>query len=86
MSFDEIELSLRVDFGSSSGPLLLTELLVIGSSYEHRNQNWSQARCIFDARTGVRLVSDAATCHACNRAEQCNARFRACQRRGGNHH
>jgi uncharacterized protein (TIGR02217 family) len=61
MAFDEIELPLRVGFGSSGGPSFSTEIIVIDSGYERRNQNWSQARRVFDARTGVRSAADAAT-------------------------
>ncbi len=60
MSFDEIELPLRVGFGSSGGPAFSTEVVVIDSGYERRNQNWSHARRVFDARTGVRSAADAA--------------------------
>ncbi len=58
-TFDEIELPLRVGYGSSGGPSFSTEIVVIDSGYERRNQNWSQARRVFDARTGVRSASDA---------------------------
>ena len=58
MSFDEIEIPLRIGFGSSGGPAFSTEIIVIDSGYERRNQNWSQARRVFDARTGVRSASD----------------------------
>src|SRR3984957_6841280 len=61
MSFDETELPLRVGFGSGGGPSFSTEVVVIDSGYERRNQNWSQARRAFDARTGVRSATDAAT-------------------------
>ncbi|HEU0118815.1 MAG TPA: DUF2460 domain-containing protein [Alphaproteobacteria bacterium] len=61
MAFDEIELPLRVGFGSGGGPAFSTEVVVIDSGYERRNQNWSQARRVFDARTGVRSASDVAT-------------------------
>src|ERR1700733_10820065 len=61
MSFDEIELPLRVGFGWAGGPSFSTEIVVIDSGYERRNQNWSQARRTFDARTGVRSTTDAAT-------------------------
>jgi uncharacterized protein (TIGR02217 family) len=61
MSFDEIELPLRVGFGSKGGPNFSTEIVVVDSGYERRNQNWSQARRVFDARAGVRSASDAAT-------------------------
>ena len=40
MSFDEIELPLRVGFGSKGGPNFSTEIIVIDSGYERRNQNW----------------------------------------------
>jgi uncharacterized protein (TIGR02217 family) len=60
MAFDEVELPLRVGFGSSGGPAFSTEIVVIDSGYERRNQNWSQARRSYDARTGVRSAADAA--------------------------
>ncbi len=61
MSFDEIELPLRVGFGSTGGPSFSTDIVVIDSGYERRNQNWSQARRTFDARSGVRSAADAST-------------------------
>jgi len=61
MSFDESELPLRVGFGSAGGPNFSTEIIVVSSGYERRNQNWAQARRVFDARSGVRSASDAAT-------------------------
>lgn len=60
-SFDEIQLPLRVEFGSNGGPAFSTEVVVIDSGYERRNQNWSQARRVYDARTGLRSASDVAT-------------------------
>ena len=41
--------------------LFQTDIVVIDSGYERRNQNWSQARRTFDARTGVRSAVDAST-------------------------
>lgn len=61
MSFTETLLPLRVGFGSTGGPNFSTEVVVIDSGFERRNQNWSQARRVFDARTGVRSAADAAT-------------------------
>lgn len=61
MAFDEIALPLPIGFGSSGGPAFSTEVVVIDSGYERRNQNWSQARRSFDARSGVRSATDAAT-------------------------
>lgn len=61
MAFDEIQLPLRTGFGSAGGPAFSTEIIVIDSGYERRNQNWAQARRTFDARAGVRSAADAAT-------------------------
>ncbi|MGB9154211.1 MAG: DUF2460 domain-containing protein [Alphaproteobacteria bacterium] len=61
MAFDEIELPLRVGFGSKGGPNFSTEIIVIDSGYERRNQNWAQARRVYDARSGVRSTADVAT-------------------------
>jgi len=60
MSFDEIALPLRVGFGSKSGPNFSTEVIVIAGGYERRNQNWSQARRVYDASVGVKSAQDAA--------------------------
>ena len=60
MAFDEIELPLRVGFGSKGGPNFSTEIIAIDSGYERRNQNWAQARRVYDARSGVRSAADAA--------------------------
>lgn len=61
MSFDEVQLPLHVSFGSAGGPAFSTEIVVIDNGYERRNQNWSQARRVFDARTGLRSASDVGT-------------------------
>jgi uncharacterized protein (TIGR02217 family) len=58
MAFDEIRLPLNVGYGAGGGPLFSTDIVTIDGGYERRNQNWSQARRKFDARTGVRSVID----------------------------
>jgi uncharacterized protein (TIGR02217 family) len=60
MSFDEIQLPLKVGFGTNGGPGFSTDVITIDGGYERRNQNWSQARRRYDARTGVRSVTDGA--------------------------
>lgn len=60
MSFDETLLPLRVEYGSGGGPSFSTDVVAIDNGFERRNQNWSQARRVFDARTGVRSAADAA--------------------------
>lgn len=59
MAFDEISLPLRVSYGARGGPQFMTEIVTIRGGYERRNQNWSQARRRFDARTGVASAGDA---------------------------
>lgn len=60
MSFDEIQLPLRVGYGSKGGPRFSTDVVVIENGFERRNQNWAQARRTFDAKTGVRSPADVA--------------------------
>lgn len=60
MAFDEINLPLRVGYGASGGPSFMTSVVTVNGGYEQRNQNWSQARRKYDARTGVRSAQDAA--------------------------
>ena len=58
MAFDEVQLPLRIGFGSMGGPEFSTEIVVIDGGFERRNQNWSQARRRFDARTGLHNPAD----------------------------
>lgn len=61
MAFDEVQLPLRVGFGSAGGPAFSTEIITIDGGYERRNQNWASARRNFDAATGLRSAGDVAT-------------------------
>ncbi len=58
MSFDKVQIPLHVSFGSAGGPGFSTEIVVIDNGYERRNQNWSQARHSYDARTGIHSAED----------------------------
>lgn len=60
MSFDEIRLPLRVEYGAQGGAQFQTEVVVIDNGFERRNQKWSQAHRCYDARTGVTTGQDAA--------------------------
>ncbi len=60
MAFDEISFPLAVGYGARGGPQFNTDVIVIAGGYERRNQNWSQARRRYDARTGIRSSIDAA--------------------------
>lgn len=58
MAFDEIQLPLRVGFGSQGGPRFSTEIITVDGGHERRNQNWSAPRRTYDAATGLRSASD----------------------------
>lgn len=60
-AFDEVQLPLRVGFGTRGGPGFSTESITIDGGYERRNQNWSQARRSYDARTGLLSAGDSMT-------------------------
>lgn len=61
MAFDDVQLPLRVGFGSAGGPAFSTDIIAVEGGYERRNQNWSQARRNYDAATGLRSAADVAT-------------------------
>lgn len=44
MAFTETRLDLGYDFGTVGGPQFNTTIIVLGSGYEQRNSNWSEAR------------------------------------------
>ena len=44
MTFTETRLDLGYDFGTVGGPQFNTTIIVLGSGYEQRNSNWSEAR------------------------------------------
>lgn len=60
MAFDEVQFPLKVGYGAQGGPAFSTEIVTIDGGFERRNQNWSQARRVYDARTGVRSLNDGA--------------------------
>ena len=61
MAFDEVQIPLRIGFGSQGGPAFSTEIVTVEGGYERRNQNWSQARRHYDAATGLRSAADVST-------------------------
>lgn len=44
MTLTETRLDLGYDFGTVGGPQFNTTIIVLGSGYEQRNSNWSEAR------------------------------------------
>lgn len=74
MGFDEVRFSDRIARGSRGGPGFLTEVVEVASGHERRNQVWAQARCRFEARTGVRSQADLAELIGFFRARRGRAR------------
>lgn len=56
--FDEVQLPLRIGFGTRGGPGFSTEVITLDGGYERRTQFWSQARRSYDAGTGLCSASD----------------------------
>lgn len=47
-AFDDVVLPIAIGLGTSGGPEFSTDVTVVGSGYERRNQNWSKERMLFD--------------------------------------
>lgn len=56
MSFHEIRFPTAISLASSGGPERRTELVVLGSGFEERNQRWADSRRRYDAGWGVKTV------------------------------
>jgi uncharacterized protein (TIGR02217 family) len=74
MSFDEVQIPLRIGFGSSGGPSFSTTITTVDGGFERRNQNWSQARRRYDAATGLRSAADVSALMAFFQARAGRAR------------
>ena len=55
MSFIETRFPEGISYGATGGPGYLTDVIVVNSGAEQRNQVWSQARCTFDVAHAARL-------------------------------
>ena len=58
MSFDEVRLPTKIEFGAQGGPRFRTEVVVLGSGHEQRNAEWSVARGRWDIAPGIQSPSD----------------------------
>lgn len=58
MSFDEIRLPTKIEFGARGGPRFRTEVVVLGSGHEQRNADWSAARGRWDIAPGIQSEAD----------------------------
>jgi uncharacterized protein (TIGR02217 family) len=57
-AFDEIQFPPSISFGATGGPRFSTDVLILSSGYEARNQNWAAARAQYDISTGIKTKAD----------------------------
>ncbi len=58
MSFDEVRLPSKIEFGAQGGPRFRTEVVVLGSGHEQRNAEWSATRAAWDVAPGIQSTAD----------------------------
>jgi uncharacterized protein (TIGR02217 family) len=58
MSFDEVRLPTKIEFGAIGGPRFRTEVVVMGSGHEQRNAEWSASRSRWDVAPGIQSDAD----------------------------
>lgn len=56
MAFHEVRFPTAISLGASGGPERRTEIVVLGSGHEERNQRWADSRRRYDAGYGVKTV------------------------------
>jgi uncharacterized protein (TIGR02217 family) len=57
-SFDEVRFPPSISFGATGGRKFSTNVIILSSGYEARNQNWSPARAEYDISTGIKTKAD----------------------------
>ncbi|WP_088348509.1 MULTISPECIES: DUF2460 domain-containing protein [Rhodomicrobium] len=58
MAFHDIRFPTAISFGASGGPERRTDIVVLGSGHEERNQRWADSRRRYDAGFGVKSLDD----------------------------
>lgn len=58
MAFHEIRFPTAISLGASGGPERRTDIVVLGSGREERNQRWADSRRRYDAGYGVKSLDD----------------------------
>ncbi len=56
--FHEVRLPEDISYGASGGPQFMTTVIEMASGHEQRNQEWAQARNIYDVGLGLRSEND----------------------------
>jgi uncharacterized protein (TIGR02217 family) len=57
-AFHEVRFPLAIAFGSTGGPERRTDVVLLASGHEERNQRWADSRRRYNAGTGVRSLHD----------------------------
>jgi uncharacterized protein (TIGR02217 family) len=58
MPFHEIRFPTAISFGATGGPERRTDIVVLGSGHEERNQRWADSRRRYEAGYGVKSLAD----------------------------
>lgn len=58
MAFDDIRFPVSISRGASGGPERRTEIVVLGSGREERNNRWADSRRRYEAGFGVKSLDD----------------------------
>lgn len=61
MAFHEVQFPPTISVNSKGGPTRRTEIVVLGSGYEERNQRWADSRRKYNAGYGVKSLDDLHT-------------------------
>jgi uncharacterized protein (TIGR02217 family) len=61
MPFHEIRFPTAIGFGATGGPERRTDVVVLGSGHEERNQRWADSRRRYDAGYGLKSLDDLDT-------------------------
>lgn len=72
--FDEVQFPPSLALGAAGGPQFSTTIVMLGSGYEGRNQNWEASRGTWDAATGIQTPANMAVIIAFFRARWGKAR------------
>ena len=79
MSFHDVSFPDAIARGATGGPEYSTDVVMVASGFEQRNQNWSASRARYDISTGIRTREQMAEVIAFFRARKGRAfgfRFR----------
>lgn len=58
MSFHEIRFPTAISFGATGGPERRTDVVILGSGHEERNQRWADSRRRYNAGYGLKSLDD----------------------------